>query len=177
LACGLLVGSALSAAPSFAQESSPAPAVALGFETMAPVSGQYVGSASPIRDMPGGGLPWVISSAGGTLHSDGELSLSVRGLVLVSSDPVPPNLQGTNPAAAFHAVVSCQTVDASGNPTSWSARTQDVPASPTGDADITETVSLPEPCLAPIVFVAGGSGLGNWFATTGLSQPSDGPQR
>ena len=36
----------------------------LGFRTMAPVTGPYVGTNNPIRGIPGGGLPWIISSAG-----------------------------------------------------------------------------------------------------------------
>ena len=48
-----------------------------------------------------------------------------------------------------------------------SVRTADVAASPTGDADVSEMVSLPQPCVAPIVFVSAGSGIGSWFAVTG----------
>ena len=135
---------------------------------MAAVSGPYVGSANPIRDIPGGGLPWIISSATGELRSDGQLTVSVRGLVLAPAEPVPGNLQGTNPAPTFHAVVSCQSVDDSGAPMLASVRTGDVPASPSGDADISEAVTLPQPCVAPIVFVSGGAGVGSWFAATGI---------
>jgi hypothetical protein len=41
------------------------------------------------------------------------------------------------------------------------------PASATGDADINATVSLPSPCIAPIVFVTSPGGA--WFAATGSS--------
>jgi hypothetical protein len=58
-------------------------------------------------------------------------------------------------------------VDDAGAPMAVSVRTADVAASPTGDADISETVSLPQPCVAPILFVSGGSDIGNWFAATG----------
>ena len=40
------------------------------------------------------------------------------------------------------------------------------PASETGDAFIQDAVSLPSPCIAPIVFVA--SPGGSWFAASGL---------
>jgi hypothetical protein len=164
-----LAVSAFAAPPIFAQGIAPASVpVALGFDTMAAVSGPYVGSANRIRDIPGGGLPWIISSATGELRSDGQLIVSVRGLVLAAAEPVPGNLQGTNPAPTFHAVVSCQSVDDSGAPMLASARTGDVPASPSGDADISETVTLPQPCVAPIVFVSGGAGVGSWFAATGI---------
>jgi hypothetical protein len=47
--------------------------------------------------------------------------------------------------------------------------TAPVPASPDGDATIKATVDLPDPCVAPIVFVTSGTGPppGNWFAATG----------
>lgn len=50
----------------------------------------------------------------GELWADWQLTVSVRGLVLGPAEPVPDNLQGTNPAPTFHAVVSCQSVDDSG---------------------------------------------------------------
>lgn len=169
LVSGVLVASALAAPPIFAQTAAPSPPpLALGFETMAPVSGPYVGASNPIRAIPGGGLPWVISSATGILLADGQLTVNVRGLVLASAEPVPGNLQGTNPAPTFHAVVSCQSVDDTGAATVASVRTADVAATPTGDADISEAVSLPQPCLSPIVFVSGGDGIGSWFAASGV---------
>jgi hypothetical protein len=38
-----------------------------------------------------------------------------------------------------------------------------------GDATIKATVDLPDPCVAPIVFVTSGTGSapGSWFAATG----------
>jgi hypothetical protein len=47
--------------------------------------------------------------------------------------------------------------------------TAPVPASSDGDATIQATVELPDPCVAPIVFVTSGTGSppGNWFAATG----------
>lgn len=35
-----------------------------------------------------------------------------------------------------------------------------------GNAEIVADVALPQPCIAPIIFVT--SGGGNWFAATGL---------
>ena len=40
------------------------------------------------------------------------------------------------------------------------------PRRPEGDARIRDVVDLPEPCIAPIVFVASGGGA--WFAATGI---------
>jgi hypothetical protein len=40
-----------------------------------------------------------------------------------------------------------------------------VPASPTGDARIRTQLDLPEPCVAPVVFIT--SPTNAWFAATG----------
>lgn len=139
----------------------------LQFETMAPVTGPFVGTANPIRGVPGGGFPWMINQAEGNLQSDGSLQVEVQGLVLARTAPVPPSLQGTNPVKFFRAVVSCLTVNASGSVIHLEVPTAPFPASTTGDSEIEATVSLPRPCVAPIVFVT--SPTGAWFAATGQS--------
>ena len=79
--------------------------------------------------------------------------------------PVPPTLQGTNPVPQFDAIVSCQTISAAGAATVTNVSTAAFPASTVGNADINATVSLPHPCIAPIVFAA--SPVFGWFAATG----------
>jgi hypothetical protein len=54
----------------------------LDFHVMAPVAGTFVGTANPVRGVPGGGLPRVIAHGDGTLRSDGSLEVNVQGLVL-----------------------------------------------------------------------------------------------
>jgi hypothetical protein len=150
--------------------SSPAgadPGTILKFTTMAPVTGPYVGSTNPIRTVPGGGLQWMITAGNGALKSDGHLLVHLRGLVLADQAPVPPALQGTNPIPDFRAIVSCQSIGAGGTATVANVSTAPFPASATGDADINATVSLPSPCIAPIVFVTSPGGA--WFAATGSS--------
>jgi hypothetical protein len=141
------------------------PGTIVKFDTMTPVTGPYVGSANPIRTVPGGGLPWMISAGTGSLKSDGHLLVHVRGLVLADQPPVPPALQGTNPIPDFRAIVSCQSIGAGGTATITNVSTAQFPASTTGNADINATVSLPHPCIAPIVFVTSPGGM--WFAATG----------
>lgn len=135
-------------------------ATILEFERMAPVTGPYVGTSNPIRGINGGGIPWAISKGKGELSADGHLEVSVRGLVLAAG----PNA-GKNPITSFRAIVSCLSIDASGNPTAVNQMTDPFPATMTGDADIEAWVSLPHPCIAPIVFVT--SPTGAWFAATG----------
>ena len=50
------------------------PGTILTFDTMAPVTGPYVGATNPIRGVPGGGLPWMIDGGRGSLDRDGRLS-------------------------------------------------------------------------------------------------------
>ncbi|HEX5468885.1 MAG TPA: hypothetical protein VFW80_07540 [Gaiellaceae bacterium] len=130
----------------------------LKFDTMTPVVSPYTGSTNPIRGVNGGGIPWVIDSAHGKLNADGRLRVEVDGLVLATT--------GVNPSPTFEAIVSCMSVDTAGQPSTVNVSTNPLPATPTGDAKIDATVSLPSPCIAPIVFVA--SGGGSWFAATGL---------
>ena len=141
------------------------PGTILKFSVMTPVTGPYTGASNPIRTVPGGGLPWIITSGTGSLKSDGRVLIHVRGLVLADEAPVPPNLQGINPIPDFTAIVSCQTIGADGTATITNVSTGQFPASPRGNADIKARVKLPEPCIAPVVFVA--SPTGAWFAATG----------
>ena len=145
-----LLGSQLSA--------SAAPAVVLKFDSMAPVTGPYVGGANPIRGVSGGGRAWQIDSAMGLLERDGHLVVHVRGLVLVST--------GTDPISSFRAIVSCQSIAGDGSATIANVSTGTFPASSDGNADLETSISLPSPCVAPIVFVTSPGGA--WFAATGV---------
>jgi hypothetical protein len=126
---------------------------------LAPVTGPYVGTANPIRGINGGGLPWRLDSGGVDLRADGRLHVQVDGLVFAAG----PN-EGTNTIPAFKAIISCQTIDMGAAAVS-NISTAPFPASTAGDAEIDTTVSLPSPCIAPIVFVT--SPTGAWFAATG----------
>ena len=143
----------------------------LEFATMAPVDGPFVGSANPIRGINAAGLPWVIRHGEARLDSDGELRVTIRGLVLDPDDPtvISRGLAGNNVSAQFRAVLSCLSVDTGGNAITVNLATQPVDA-PTGvgggDADIREKLSPPTPCIAPIVFIT--SPGGSWFAASGF---------
>ena len=162
------LGAALVSLVAVLGASAPAgadPGTILKFTTMTPVTGPYVGTAHPIRGVPGGGLPWIITAGNGALKSDGHVLVHVRGLVLADQAPVPPALRGTNPVPDFEAIVSCQTISAAGAATVTNVSTAPFPASTAGNSDINATVNLPHPCIAPIVFV--GSSTFGWFAATG----------
>ncbi|WP_157574779.1 hypothetical protein [Jiangella muralis] len=134
-------------------------------DTMVAVDGPYVGAANPIRGVNGGGLPWQLDKAEVELSSNGRIEVEVDDLVLLEAAPVPPDRQGVNPAPNFVAVVSClTTVD--GVATTVNVATDPFPASTGGDSEIKDRVDLPEPCIAPVVFV--GPNATTWFAATGV---------
>jgi hypothetical protein len=140
--------------------NSAGPPKVLEFDTMAGVAGPYVGAANPIRGVPGGGLAWAIDEGRGDLGVDGQLEIEVEGLVLAEGANA-----GRNPIAQFKAIVSCQTIDGTSAATT-NISTGLFPATTTGDSKIEDTVELPSPCFAPIVFVT--SPGGSWFAVTGV---------
>lgn len=135
------------------------PPKVLAFDTMVGVPSSFTGSQNPIRGINGGGVPWVIGSGSGELTTSGHLEIRVQGLVVAST--------GSNPAATFGATVSCLRSDAGVQ----NAMTAPFPATTGlasaggGNASIEADLSLPQPCIAPIVFVT--SAGGSWFASPG----------
>jgi hypothetical protein len=136
----------------------------LQFDTMVGVPSTLTGAASeaPLRGIAGGGLPWTLASAQGELSTTGHLEITVTGLVLAAGANA-----GSNPITSFRGLVSCVLADG----TFSNILTDPFPAttgpasSGGGNAQIEADVSLPSPCLAPIVFVT--SPGGSWFAVTG----------
>lgn len=137
----------------------------LEFDGMAGVVRPYTGTANPIRGVNGGGLPWVIRSGKGEVKADGRIEVKVRGLVLADDPAVPPERRLVNPIANFRALVSCLSTDANGSPVTVNVATGDFPATTAGNAEIEAAIELPDPCIAPVVFVTSPGGA--WFAATG----------
>jgi hypothetical protein len=108
-----------------------------------------------IRNIAGGGVPWSIDQGEAKLDEDGTLKVEVEGLVITAT--------GVNPVSQFVATLSCLNADGIIN----NIRTNPVPATSTGDAQIEEVLALPDTCLAPIVFVQGFPNL-RWFAISGF---------
>jgi len=130
------------------------------------VGNDLTGSDGSIRGVDAGGFPWVVDDGRAKLYDDGTLKVRVRGLVIdpdVGNDAV----AGRNPVPQFRAIVSCLSPDAG---TVENVRTGTFPASESGDARIEETLEVPDPCLAPVVLVAGPEeilGADAWFAVNG----------
>ena len=137
----------------------------LKFNSMVAVPAGLTGAQSqaPLRGINGGGIAWAVGEASGELRADGHLEISVQGLVLAAGANA-----GSNPSATFRGLVSCVNSDG----TFTNILTDPFPAttgpasSGGGNAEIVADVALPQPCIAPIIFVT--SAGGSWFAATGL---------
>ena len=137
----------------------------LEFDTMVGVPSGLTGTQSrvPLRGINGGGLPWMIGSASGELTPSGHLEIKVHGLVLAAGANT-----GSNPISSFRAIVSCVKSDGSFQ----NILTDAFPATTGpaslggGNAKIETMVSMPQPCIAPIIFVTNPGG--SWFAATGF---------
>lgn len=140
----------------------------LEFNTMIGVPRPYTGAANAIRGVPGGGLPWVIEFGKGKVSPEGKVDVMVRGLVFDPNDQVviDRGIGGTNTVANFKVIISCLSKDTSGTAVTVNVSTDLFPADTAGNAHIKDTVALPQPCIAPILFVT--SPTGSWFAATGF---------
>ncbi len=134
----------------------------LEFDTMVGLPQAFTGTQNPIRGINGGGLPWAISSAHGELKASGKLEIDVQGLVFAAG----PNT-GRNTIPNFRAIVSCLKSDG----TVMNITTDPFPATigaaseGGGNAKIEAQLALPQPCIAPIIFVTSPGGA--WFSATG----------
>ncbi len=151
----------------FVAVSTPSAAMAketkiLEFESMVGVPAGMTGIKAPIRGINGGGLPWMVGSASGELTASGHLELEIQGLVFAAG----PNI-GKNTVTTFRAVVSCL----DGNGVAQKVTTDAFPATigeasaGGGNAEFETDLSLPQPCIAPLIFVTSPGGA--WFATIG----------
>jgi hypothetical protein len=140
----------------------------LEFNNMIGLPRPYTGATNAIRGVPGGGLPWVIEFGKGKLSPEGKIDVLVKGLVFDPNDQavIDRGIGGTNTVPNFKAIVSCLSKDADGNPTTVNVSTALFPADTAGNAHIKDTIVLPSPCIAPILFVT--SPAGAWFASTGF---------
>ena len=140
----------------------------LTFDTMYAVDGPLLGEAHAIRGVVGDEAPWVIDHfIKGRLTKSGRLQIVVRGLVFADDPLVPPDLVGRNDEEDFRGLVSCLTEDDAEGIVTANVTTHGFPADVHGNSFIDEKLTLPNPCIAPIVFVMAGSEE-KWFAVTGF---------
>jgi len=160
LAAVMIVGAVL-----FSGQFSPATAnepTILEFGTMVGVPQALTGTQNPIRGINGGGLPWMLSSAKGELKGSGKLEINIQGLVFAAG----PNA-GSNTVPNFRAIVSCLKSDGTVDNvvSGLFPATLGAAVNGGGNAKIETTLTLPQPCIAPIVFVTSPGQA--WFAVTG----------
>ena len=137
----------------------------LEFDTMVGVPPLLTGAQSQaaLRGINGGGLPWKLTSARGELTSSGHLEIEVQGLVFAAG----PNTDA-NTVASFQGLVSCVKSDGSFERilTGPFPATTGPASLGGGNARIQADLTLPQPCIAPIIFVTNPAGT-SWFAVTG----------
>jgi hypothetical protein len=155
--------------------SAPTVESVMSFTSMAGVDDSFINNTS-VRGVKGDELPWDVGTVNGSLSTEGHLQLSVTGVVFSDDPRVPPELRGINDEDQFRAVVSCLTNASHGHDTG-DARghgqvatrnifTDGFAATMSGNSNIDAMITLPNPCVAPIVFVAAGSE-DKWFAVSG----------
>jgi hypothetical protein len=143
----------------------------LAFHSMYGVDGPFVGNTFLLRGFPGDELPWTVASASGRLDTEGHLTVYIRGLVFTDDKEVPPQLRGINDETAFRAVVSC--VSERGDRVDRkNVITEPFPATRTGNAKVSTTIELPNPCVAPTVLILAGSE-DKWFAVVGFEDEEE----
>lgn len=172
LAVGAMGLGAVLVAPSAQASKKEKAAEVLEFDTMIGNPRPYTGTAGAIRNINAGGAPWALTNGHGELRSDGKLELAISGLVLEPTDPalIAAGVAGTVPAAilagGYNAVVSCLSKDANGAAVTVNVAAGAVPTDTAGNALFETKISLPKPCIAPIVLVTNAAGTA-WFAATG----------
>lgn len=170
LVCFALVGLAAGAFAQMSHSKHHDPKVMLTWGSMYGVDGGLLGATHAIRGVVGDDSPWEVArSAKGSLSTSGQLSITVRGLVFKDDPSVPVELRGKNDEEQFRALVSCLPEDSD---TPVNLTTQGFKADANGNSNIKAHVTLPNPCVAPIVFVLAGSS-DVWFAVTGVELSGD----
>jgi hypothetical protein len=144
----------------------------MDFQTMYGVDGPFIGDTNPIRGVIGDELPWTIArSVHGELDVNGRLRIIVRGLVFSDDPSVPPDLRGINDEAQFRGLVSCLT-EVGDTVETQNVITDGFNATRSGNSFINARLTLPNPCVAPIIMVLAGSE-DKWFAVTGVETEAD----
>ncbi len=132
-------------------------------DSMIGVPARLTGVAGQIRGINGGGLPWNIGEASAEVSASGKVEVEFEGLVFAAG----PNV-GKNTVANMKVIVSC--LNSAGAAVNVSTALFPVTTGPAitggGAGEIETMLSLPSPCLSPMVFIT--SPGGNWFAVDHL---------
>jgi hypothetical protein len=160
LVTSVAIGAAIAAGASAPAIAGKAPG-GLEVGAMAGIPSALTGTANPQRGLNGGGLPWVIGAAEAEVTASGKVEVAFEDLLFAPGT----DREGTNTIGRMKAVVSCLTEDGAVENVS----TPPFPVTTgvgAGDGSVEATVSLPETCLAPLVFVTTVTDL--WLAVGSL---------
>jgi hypothetical protein len=105
-----------------------------------------------------GNVPWVLRSGEAKLHSNGRLTVRIRGLLIPSG----PGAGTTGPVKTVSASLYCA---AKSTPVGTSAK---VPLSSGGNARIKTTLTLPAKCQIPALLIHPNGALGVYITTSGF---------
>jgi hypothetical protein len=141
----------------------------LGFHTMYAVDGPFLGATNAIDTVAGDDLPWTLGSAKGSIDSSGHVKAQIHGLVFSDDPKVPPELQGLNDEPRFRLVLTCLSEDENEGLAMRKVSTDGFVANKLGDCNIDAQIELPNPCIAPVIFITGMDDTA-WFAASGFEQ-------
>jgi hypothetical protein len=105
-----------------------------------------------------GAVPWVLRSGQAKLHSDGQLTVRVSGLLI----PTGQFAGTTGPVKTVSASLYC------GSNSTPAGTSDSVPLSGDGNAQITTTLALPTKCQVPALLIHPNGALGVYITTSGF---------
>ncbi len=111
----------------------------------------------PIRGVDAAEGPRTLREVEGKLKVNGDLDVAVKGLVAAAD--------GRNADATFKAIVSCITSNDTGQDVVVNLASDPATASNRGNAHIRSHLTLPQLCMAPVLFVTNDAG--EWLAVSG----------
>ena len=120
------------------------------------------GANRPVRTVNSGGVAWVVSAGSETrLTGDGRLRADIRGLLITGTGGA---LDGTTgPVTQVVAALTCTNAS-----TGDTGAPSIVATSAAGNARIDDRISIPTPCIAPIVLIRANAAAGPWIAGSGF---------
>ena len=111
-----------------------------------------------VRGVGGGGAPWVVAEGEAELDSDGDLEVEVEGLLITGTGGAADGTIGSVTDVA--ASLTCEGAGVV-------ATTGVFPLSAAGDAEIEDEITIPSPCVGPIILIRIGA-TGHWIAASGF---------
>jgi hypothetical protein len=123
----------------------------------------YATNAISVRGLQPGGLPWEIGRARAEVKSSGKVEVTFKDLLFAPGTGA--EREGKNTIGTMKVIVSCLSADGA----VANVSTEPFPVSigaGAGDGSVESKVTLPDPCLAPLVFVT--TMTDRWLAVSAL---------